>query len=488
MRSKSENFVKYVLGRLFVEQAPKIQQETPLPKLQLFLLLLIQITEPITAEVIYPFIIGAVRSTGITHGDEKKTGYYAGVIESIFFLAECLTVFYWGRLSDIHGRRRILLLGPLGLTIAMLGFGLSKEFVALVIFRALQGIFNGNIGVSKTVMAEITDSTNMADAFTMIPIMWSLGSTIGPALGGVLANPTTQWPQTFGKLVFFRDYPYFLPCAAAGLLCFAAFGLSYIGLKETLNHKLPADLSEESGPLLLDGEPQTDYGSSSPSTQKPDIKPPSTRELLTVDLRIILLNYGLLSFTDMSYFVLIPLIYSSSIPIGGLGLSPYQVGLILGIFALLSGFWNLLVLTRILKKIGPRKMYIISYSSFLVIFPLLWILRDVAHLAGRVNALVWALLVCQLLAASFINTAYNSMSLLVVQSAPPKSLGAVNGLAQMTASGTRGLAPLLASSLFSVSLESRVAKGHLVDIVLIVLSAVGLVCAFRIPKQHKFVG
>lgn len=30
--------------------------------------------------MIYPFIIGAVRSTGITHGDEKKTGYYAGVI------------------------------------------------------------------------------------------------------------------------------------------------------------------------------------------------------------------------------------------------------------------------------------------------------------------------------------------------------------------------------------------------------------------------
>lgn len=70
-------------------------------------------------------------------------------------MAECLTVFYWGRLSDIHGRRPILLLGPLGLTIAMLGFGLSKEFVALVVFRALQGIFNGNIGVSKTVMAEV---------------------------------------------------------------------------------------------------------------------------------------------------------------------------------------------------------------------------------------------------------------------------------------------------------------------------------------------
>lgn len=48
--------------------------------------------------------------------------------------------------SNHTGRRKILLLGPLGLSIAMLGFGISKNFVALVIFRAFQGIFNGNIG------------------------------------------------------------------------------------------------------------------------------------------------------------------------------------------------------------------------------------------------------------------------------------------------------------------------------------------------------
>ena len=63
---------------------------------------------------------------------------------------------------------------------------------------------------------------------------WLIVNVYRPALGGVLANPATQWPQIFGKLVFFHDYPYFLPCAAAGLLCFVAFGLSYIGLKEVL--------------------------------------------------------------------------------------------------------------------------------------------------------------------------------------------------------------------------------------------------------------
>jgi hypothetical protein len=59
------------------------EQPTPLPKLQLFSVFLIQIAEPLTATVIYPFINQFVRETGITGGDEKKTGYYAGLIVRI---------------------------------------------------------------------------------------------------------------------------------------------------------------------------------------------------------------------------------------------------------------------------------------------------------------------------------------------------------------------------------------------------------------------
>ncbi|KAG7090150.1 hypothetical protein E1B28_011758 [Marasmius oreades] len=133
----------------------EIRRTTPLPKLQISLALLIFHAEPVTATVIYPFIPAFVRRTGITNGDEKKTGYYAGIIESLFFASECLSVFHWGRASDRIGRRPILLLGPLGLTLAMLGFGLSRTFWQLVLFRCAQGAFNGNIGVVRTLVAEI---------------------------------------------------------------------------------------------------------------------------------------------------------------------------------------------------------------------------------------------------------------------------------------------------------------------------------------------
>ena len=66
--------------------------------------------------------------------------------ESLFFIVEASTVFFWGMASDRFGRKPILLLGPLGLAVALLSFGLARSFHVMIISRAFQGAFNGNIG------------------------------------------------------------------------------------------------------------------------------------------------------------------------------------------------------------------------------------------------------------------------------------------------------------------------------------------------------
>lgn len=75
--------------------------------------------------------------------------------ESIFYAAEALTVLNWGRASDSIGRKPILLGGMLGLALAMIGFGLSKNFWILILSRCAQGAFNGNVGVTKSVIGQI---------------------------------------------------------------------------------------------------------------------------------------------------------------------------------------------------------------------------------------------------------------------------------------------------------------------------------------------
>lgn len=81
-----------------------VKKQTPLPKLQLFAMLLVDFAEPVVATVIYPFVVSLVNETGtlhpcccflthyinrsllsgITGGDQAKTGYYAGIIASRF--------------------------------------------------------------------------------------------------------------------------------------------------------------------------------------------------------------------------------------------------------------------------------------------------------------------------------------------------------------------------------------------------------------------
>jgi hypothetical protein len=41
------------------------------------------------------------------------------------------------------------------------------------------GILNGNAGVMKIVVSELTDSTNMAQGFALIPVFWYTGAFVG---------------------------------------------------------------------------------------------------------------------------------------------------------------------------------------------------------------------------------------------------------------------------------------------------------------------
>lgn len=64
------------------EKSLESPQPTPLPRLQVSILLLMLLSEPFTAGVLFPFINNLVYETGVTHGNKAKIGYYAGLIVS----------------------------------------------------------------------------------------------------------------------------------------------------------------------------------------------------------------------------------------------------------------------------------------------------------------------------------------------------------------------------------------------------------------------
>lgn len=99
--------------------------------------------------------------------------------ESLFYVTEAVCILQWGKTSDRIGRKPILLAGLLGQTLSMVGFGFSRRYWALILSRCAQGLLNGNIGVTKSAMAEITDETNRARGFAFIHLVWTIGGTIG---------------------------------------------------------------------------------------------------------------------------------------------------------------------------------------------------------------------------------------------------------------------------------------------------------------------
>ena len=91
----------------------------------------------------------------------------------------------WGRLSDSYGRKPIVLMGLLGTVSATLVFGFSTSFTQALLARTAAGLLNGNVGVIRTMVAEmVVERAHQARAFSVMPFVWSAGSILGPVLGG----------------------------------------------------------------------------------------------------------------------------------------------------------------------------------------------------------------------------------------------------------------------------------------------------------------
>ncbi|KAJ3896604.1 major facilitator superfamily domain-containing protein [Lentinula edodes] len=464
--------------------------QSPLPKLQIAIVFLIQLTEPLAATVIYPFINPFVNSTGITGGNEKKTGYYAGIIESAFFLAECFTVMLWGMASDRFGRRPILLLGPLGLFIATLCFGLSTQYRELIIFRSIQGAFNGNIGIGMQkiivliIIRQLSDSTNIAQIFSLAPMIWCIGVIMGPSIGGVLADPEKQFPSTLGKISLLRDHPFFLPCAVVAFFALIFFLIALIGLKEVsgspISHKRVFSYETR--------RQKQNSADTDASHSKVDAEPPATlKSLLIPEVLFPIANYSLIALLDSSYTVLIPLTYTTSVAAGGLGLTPFHVGIILSVWGAANIPFPIFCIPRLINRFGARTINFVGVCSFLVGFGSLWGLSVLAGAVGYANWLVWALIPLQFLLSNTVGSmAYATAQIFVINGAPSKSaLGATNGFCQASKTMARTIGPVLATSLFSLSKEHDLCGGYLVYTMFMLITFVCMRTTMCLPRELK---
>ncbi|TFK60007.1 MFS general substrate transporter [Pluteus cervinus] len=473
------------------QQATK---KTPLPWFQFSLILFIQLAEPLTCNVIYPFAPQLIREIGITHGNESQVGYYVGLMQSLFFFGQACTVLHWNRISDRVGRKPVILSGLFGLCFCMYGFGLSLTFWGLVLCRSLSGALNGNVGVIKSMIAEMTDSTNIAQAYAYLPIAWSSGNALGPVIGGFLSRPAEQFPEWFGESEFHKRYPYFLACSVPATFTIVAWFAGYFFLKETVASPTPVsellfskNKCDSSKSPILSPRPSETSSSSSlhENTSYDDGKPLPLRSLLTRNVILAAGNYASLSLVDIAYRAIQPVFLSTPIELGGLGLPPSSIGNVLSFFGIVNGILQVFFFARIQRRFGSKRVFltgIISSIPLVLMFPL------INHLARKqgLSTLVWALVYGQVALSVLPTASYGAIFIFITAASPNRaSLGATNGLSQISVSLMRAIGPALVAVVWSLTIEHNYLHGQLVYLVLVGVSSLSIFIGSLLPSEMK---
>ena len=220
---------------------------------------------------------------------------------------------------------------------------------------------------------------------------------------------------------------------------------------------------------------------------------------MTPQVLTALIVHGILCFCDISIQVLIPLMWSTSLEHGGLGFTPYTIGLTLGIFGAVNVSLQVMLLGKLIRRFGPRKVVIVSFPAFLLSLSCFPLEGYFARRAGGADWRVWTVIMVQLTMDSLkfyafckLNSSYvachsisssGALQILITDSAPCQSaLGSVIGLAQAVGCLARSFAPSAASSLFAVSLQRNLAGGNAVYYILMGIATIGIRFSFMLSK------
>jgi EmrB/QacA subfamily drug resistance transporter len=122
--------------------------------------------------------------------------YYVWVV-TIYLLTSTITVPYYGALSDLFGRRPLLMIG---ITLFLVGSalsGLSQTMWQLILFRGIQGVGAGALfPISLAVIGDLFTPAERGKYQGFFGAVFGLSFLVGPWLGGFLTD-YVSWHAVF---------------------------------------------------------------------------------------------------------------------------------------------------------------------------------------------------------------------------------------------------------------------------------------------------
>ncbi|KZZ93797.1 Major Facilitator Superfamily protein [Moelleriella libera RCEF 2490] len=464
------------------------QQPRPkLPLRQLTILAVARFAEPIATTSIFPYLPQMVRDFGVSENEVAK---WAGITSAVFSVFQSLAAVPWGKVADRWGRKPSLIVGLLCTMTCFIVWGMSTSLAMAISVRAVQGASNGNVGIIRTMVAELVPEKELQPrAFSIMPLVWSLGSVAGPAFGGFFAEPAKQYPALFGGVWYFEKFPYALPNLIATVFFLVSVTSATFFLQETLATKRdqrdwglrvssrlsralrdrPAPAPQRRRHSFVDGEATAPL---LPSAAKADddngAPPPGFREIFTRQVVLIMLAYFFLAFHSVAYdqnvtvFLHYPVVEhtpeNTRLPFyftGGFGLNTGRIGSIFMLYGITCGLVQFLLFSPMVTRWGVLR----CYRACCVVMPVVYILTPYTCLFSTPAARLAALAAVLALKAFSIIVAFPAVTILLTNSAPSlRILGTLNGFVTMFAGLGRAIGPATTGWAFSWG----VARGYVV--------------------------
>ncbi|KAF2124474.1 MFS general substrate transporter [Dothidotthia symphoricarpi CBS 119687] len=456
--------------------------EHKLPVQQLAILSICRFAEPIALTSVFPYLPEMMESFGIPQNDIAR---WAGITSTIFSMCQASTALLWGAASDRIGRKPIILLGLFNTMWTMLMWGFSTNLPMALTARALQGLGNGNVGILRTTVAELCPWKELQPrAFSIMPLVYTVGAIFGPMLGGAMSNPLRVNPRRPRGDAFLEKFPYVLPNIVAAAFFTIGIVVGWLFLQESLeNKKGRQDLGLRTGTRLVTSFrkifciPKT--SGYSRSEQEPLLGPqkamdslptgeatsivkqdsPKVRDVLSYQTTLNLVVYTLLALYSIAFDQLLPVFMhhpsqstndtNVSLPLkfsGGFGIDSRRIGAIFTLFGVTSTLCQFLLFPPLARTLGVLRCLRISFHIFPVVYFVTPFVSLIPDQTTKEVVLV-ALLMIRGVAGTF---AFPTSTIMLTNSAPSlRLLGTINGVATSVSAIGRAIGPAVGGGLFT---------------------------------------
>ena len=370
-----------------------------------------------------------------------------------------------------------------------------------------------------------------------VPFVWSIGTIIGPAIGGTFADPHTTYPDIFPEGSLFERYPYLLPNLICAALLLVSLVIAYFLLEEThpdmqlgeeTSNSIPT--GTETTPLIASWArngrlyvsstmsaadrlavttrmnesrrlsicpPGDDYGTLkgrvcvsrlpiAKNSEKPSVKVFNKR------LMLLMMALAIYTYHAMTWDHLLPIFFEDdrmfdsshhdlTNPLyypGGLGLSLHTVGAIMAVQGFVELFFQMVVFPIAASRVGVHRLFLILTCCYPVVYVLIPALLYVPD-----GLLFPAIYACLSIRNLFTVLLYPLLLILIKNAAPcPTTLGRINGLAVSAGALCRMVAPLVSGYVYTI--------GRRLDCTAIawwcssLVAVVGAIQAFSVPRDR----